>query len=228
MCIINKINELPWHPTRRWGARDLSDINKIVIHQELGEGSVEAVNNYHIQPNHISQSGCPHFCYHYGIEKDGSIIQANALQHVTWHTGGHNKRAVGIMLVGNFQGLGHDKASAGPTDAQMRSLKGLVAHLLKELKLDPQDVFGHYHFGKPACPGHMVQGWIEEFRGHTATADKSIRDIQQRLNELGYEAGPVDGIQGMQTIKAIRAFQEKSDLLTDGIPGPQTLKALFR
>ena len=88
MTILNKISKLEWHPLRRWATRELTAINKIIIHQELGEGDIEAVNRYHIRPNHISSRGCPHFCYHYGIEKYGEIIQANEMGQITWHTTG--------------------------------------------------------------------------------------------------------------------------------------------
>ena len=106
MKITNRISDLEWHPKRRWSERRLSSIQKIIIHQELGEGTVEEVNAYHIGPNHISPQGCPHFCYHYGIEKSGEIVQANELSSVTWHTSGHNKESVGIMVAGNFEGPG--------------------------------------------------------------------------------------------------------------------------
>jgi hypothetical protein len=77
MNIYNQIHLLEWHPYRRWSKRELKGIDKIIIHQELAEGDIEAVNRYHIHLNHISPMGCPHFCYHYGIEKSGEIIQVN-------------------------------------------------------------------------------------------------------------------------------------------------------
>ena len=49
-----------------------------------------------------------------------------------------------------------------------------------------------------------------------------VRDLQQRLYELGYSPGPVDGIFGPRTEEAVKAFQRDSGLLTDGIVGPRT------
>jgi N-acetyl-anhydromuramyl-L-alanine amidase AmpD len=43
------------------------------------------------------------------------------------------------------------------------------------------------------------------------TAD-DIREAQQRLTELGYWPGPVDGVIGMKTRAAIKAFQEQNGL----------------
>ena len=46
--------------------------------------------------------------------------------------------------------------------------------------------------------------------------------VQARLNNLGYNTGPVDGIVGPRTTDAIREFQEKYSLTVDGIAGPET------
>ena len=164
MTIINKTNLLEWHPFRRWAKRELTSIRKIIIHQELGEGNIEAVNRYHILPNHMSPRGCPHFCYHYGIEKTGEIVQTNELSQITWHTTGQNDTGIGIMLAGNFAGLGHDTGTSDPNPEQLNSLKELCDYLINAFGLSNQDLYGHYHYGKPACPGYIVQSWIENKR----------------------------------------------------------------
>jgi len=47
--------------------------------------------------------------------------------------------------------------------------------------------------------------------------------VQARLNNLGYQSGPVDGIVGPMTTDAIRRFQEAyPPLEVDGIVGPKT------
>jgi hypothetical protein len=164
MKIVNKIDQLTWHPVRRWSVRDLTDVNRIIIHQELADGTVEIVNRYHIRPNHISPMGCPHFCYHYGIEKTGEIVHANKLNNITWHTTGQNDSGIGIMLAGNFAGPGHDVGTTEPTPEQLKALEELCDYLIQAFGLSNQDLYGHYHFGKPACPGYVVQNWIEERR----------------------------------------------------------------
>jgi len=164
MNIVNQTHHLPWHPGRRWSTRDLSLVNRIIIHQEMAEGNVEIVNRYHIRPNHISPLGCPHFCYHYGIERTGDIIQANELNHITWHTKGQNDTGIGIMLAGNFAGPGHENNTGEPTQEQIDALEELCTILLEAFGLSNQDMYGHYHFGKPACPGFVVQSWIEKKR----------------------------------------------------------------
>ena len=50
----------------------------------------------------------------------------------------------------------------------------------------------------------------------------NIKAIQWALNELGYNAGTVDGISGWQTRNAIMAFQKAEGITADGIYGSQT------
>ena len=62
----------------------------------------------------------------------------------------------------------------------------------------------------------------------TPTPDTtSVAAIQQRLAELGYYTGAVDGISGTGTKKAITLFQQQHDLTADGIYGPATAAVLF-
>lgn len=53
-----------------------------------------------------------------------------------------------------------------------------------------------------------------------------VRQIQKKLQELGFNPGKADGIYGKQTQSAVIAFQKSKGLSADGIAGPQTLKAL--
>jgi len=53
-----------------------------------------------------------------------------------------------------------------------------------------------------------------------------LTGVQARLNNLGFAAGPVDGIDGPRTKRAVRRFQKVFELLVDGIPGPRTQAAL--
>lgn len=234
MQIKNLIKELPWHPSRIWAKREFHQINKIIVHQELGESTIEEVNSYHINPgpqNHISSKGCPHLCYHFAIRKNGEIVKANELSDIVWHCKGENMTSVGVMLVGNFSGPGYDLGTSEPTKEQIMAIEQLVDFLLESLQLSPVDVFGHYHFGKPSSPGYVLQAWIDQKRmlhnNHIqATIEKSVPEIQTRLNTLGYNTGKPDGMFGIRTQSAIQRFQMDQNLLVDGIVGPQTWSKL--
>lgn len=53
-----------------------------------------------------------------------------------------------------------------------------------------------------------------------------VTQIQTKLKQLGFYTGNVDGIFGLQTQKAVRAFQQSRGLAVDGIAGKMTLSAL--
>jgi N-acetylmuramoyl-L-alanine amidase len=53
-----------------------------------------------------------------------------------------------------------------------------------------------------------------------------VTNLQERLLELGYDAGRADGILGPETETGLRAFQRDYGLSADGQCGPATLRAL--
>ena len=55
-----------------------------------------------------------------------------------------------------------------------------------------------------------------------------VSSLQQRLLELGFDPGRVDGIFGTMTDHALRDFQRNIGLADDGTCGPATFKALAR
>jgi N-acetylmuramoyl-L-alanine amidase len=58
------------------------------------------------------------------------------------------------------------------------------------------------------------------------TRGDDVTNLQDRLHELGYDAGPVDGVFGPGTETGLRAFQRDYGLTADGTCGPATLRAL--
>lgn len=64
-------------------------------------------------------------------------------------------------------------------------------------------------------------------RGSTARSapDATVKAIQQRLNELGYDAGAVDGLFGPRTRSAIVAFQNDHGLDASGTASQSLLQA---
>ena len=60
----------------------------------------------------------------------------------------------------------------------------------------------------------------------TTAAPSFLRTVQQRLNEMGYNAGAVDGVLGPHTRRALRKFQSDRGLRANGDPDPATTAAL--
>lgn len=55
---------------------------------------------------------------------------------------------------------------------------------------------------------------------------EEVKQIQKKLKEWGYYDGNVDGIYGNKTFNAVKRFQTKNGLKSDGIAGENTLSAL--
>ena len=53
-----------------------------------------------------------------------------------------------------------------------------------------------------------------------------VRDLQRRLNALGFDCGKQDGIFDVETQDAIADFQRNVGLIPDGIAGHETFEAL--
>src|SRR6266511_3027801 len=58
-----------------------------------------------------------------------------------------------------------------------------------------------------------------------AVADAGVAALQVGLHSRGLYAGPIDGIKGPRTAKAIRRLQVHARIAVDGVVGPQTRRA---
>jgi membrane-bound lytic murein transglycosylase B len=59
-----------------------------------------------------------------------------------------------------------------------------------------------------------------------ALSRDQIIQLQETLNELGYDSGKADGIMGSATRSAIRAYQQDQQMVADGYPGTKLLEKL--
>ena len=62
--------------------------------------------------------------------------------------------------------------------------------------------------------------------GYGASGE-SVVQLQQRLQQLGYYTGAVDGQYGNGTAEAVKIFQSQNGLSADGIAGEKTIHILF-
>lgn len=63
---------------------------------------------------------------------------------------------------------------------------------------------------------------LPNFHGH------DVRQLQERLNILGFSCGAVDGQYGVHTEAAVKEFQESVGALADGMAFPDTFEAIER
>ena len=53
-----------------------------------------------------------------------------------------------------------------------------------------------------------------------------VTQIQTKLKRWGYYNGTIDGVYGSKTLAAVKWFQSKNGLTSDGIAGKRTLEAM--
>ena len=79
-------------------------------------------------------------------------------------------------------------------------------------------------------PDHTsdLSAWQAHYEPGALAAFPDTASIQKALLKLGYDLGPrgADGVFGQKSRSAVMAFQKSSNLTADGVPGPDTLKAL--
>jgi Putative peptidoglycan binding domain len=70
-------------------------------------------------------------------------------------------------------------------------------------------------------------GPVRRWTGYTKShGSRRVREVQRMLNRLGYHSGPVDGLFGPITERAVHRFQMRHGLRVDDIVGRHTLRAL--
>ncbi len=61
----------------------------------------------------------------------------------------------------------------------------------------------------------------------SGSSGEEVKALQNRLHELGYDSGEIDGIYGAGTKNAVKSFQKRNGLDADGMAGKETQKVLF-
>lgn len=66
----------------------------------------------------------------------------------------------------------------------------------------------------------MPHGQMNQGRQAQMMSRDRIRDVQRHLNQMGYRAGPADGMMGPQTQGAISAYQSRMGMTPNGMLTP--------
>lgn len=215
---------------KKWKSRGTKKLKGLVMHQELGWGSVENVAKYHTgADSHLYDGGVESIAYTWAIRRDGQVVLCNDFDKATWsqgfkgRKGDENAEFMSVMFEGLFHGQGVADPSAGQPN-YMQMLAGLMLwHVCKgEWDWDCDDLYGHFLFGKAACPGDTLQTMIEAIRVNTEKPVydfSSVQGRQQALKALGYYTKAVDGDWGPGSKAALIRFQSEKNLVADGIWG---------
>ena len=110
--------------------------------------------------------------YHFVVMPDGLIFVGRSLNEAGAHTVGHNKKAIGVCLLGNFD-------EEGIPEEQWASMKYLIAFLMHRFHLHPTDLYFHRQFAQKTCPGSKLD--LGTIRTVIAT---TLPDAEQRYEEI--------------------------------------------
>ena len=146
MKVVDIVDSLPKHPTKKYSTRDLGAITTHVVHHSATDPNItpEQIARYHVE-----SLGWPGIGYHFVIVPDGTIYQTNRLNTISYHVGNNNGYTVGTCLVGNF-------TLYAPTDKQVQSLSWLQNSWMPQQVGDKLPLFGHKEMPgqQTACPGY--------------------------------------------------------------------------
>lgn len=163
-------NELSRNPIgKKWGFRDINQLEGLVIHQALGDGSIEGIAKYHTgKGSHLYAGGVESIPYTIAIRKDGQVVLANALHKATWSQGfrgidgDENRKYIAVVLEGYFKYEGcQNETAQEPTGEQLLALLLLWRYCKGLWKWDKDAIYSHADFGKATCPGSTIESLIK-------------------------------------------------------------------
>lgn len=157
---------------KRWGSREVNKLEGLVIHQALGDGSIEGLAKYHTSTkSHLYAGGVESLAYTIAIRKNGQIGLCNDLSKATWSQGfrgidgDENRKYISVLVEGYLNYNGCENSGAGePTEEQLISLLMLWGYCKRLWHWDGDAIYGHYFFGKSSCPGNTIKSLIEAIR----------------------------------------------------------------
>lgn len=88
---------------------------------------------------------------------------------------------------------------------------------------------GHEQMGKTPMGSSTMGEMAQMHEAHPGAADLNrdqIREMQNLLNDHGFNVGQADGFMGPRTREALRQFQTSEGLAATGAPDGETLRAL--
>lgn len=164
----------------------------------VGEKTIYGMWEYHTKTNGWSDIG-----QHFSVAPDGTIWDGRDLNRDPASIENHNKGAISIEIIGNFD----VEILKGP---QKKSVIELVRTLLKVCDLGKESIIFHREHSKKSCPGKNIQKnefleWLDEkppmefvyirpvevirkdkvYKGYVLPDGKGYVEVRQLLQDLG-------------------------------------------
>ena len=148
--MIDLVDKLPQHPTKRYGYRSIDLIKEVVVHHSATEtGSPELFAKFH-----VDHRNWPGISYHIVIDAKGIAYRCNKYDVISYHTSGRNLNAIGICLIGNFEKHEVPKVQI---DKLFEILEEIQEHV------GPYEVNWHSKYRATSCPGKHLVKELEEY-----------------------------------------------------------------
>jgi peptidoglycan hydrolase-like protein with peptidoglycan-binding domain len=147
-----------------------------------------------------------------GLYEKGLGVERNGVEALRWYD-------LAVAAGDAEAKAARDALAAGMSpDQVVRARDRATAWIDKHQRANPP-LAGPPSVGPP-LPGRSAPTAATVAGLETAAGPDSVvvKDIQRRLSDLGYDPGPVDGVAGQRTARAIRAFQQSAGLTVDGRP----------
>ncbi len=249
----NVISAKEWgaRPPKEWP--DETRPQYIVVHhtdtpnapRDVSRGTLAGAKEFarSIQRTHMSEFGWNDSGHNFlnttgGVLLEGRQGSLNAVKRGRCVRSAHagNTKAnesPGIENEGNFM---TNQMNA----TQWKSLVELCVSLCSSCKINPDNIKGHRDFSPTDCPGNWLYSQLPRLRQEVrkrldpstddylreGSTGPKVTELQQLLKAKGFNPGPIDGVFGAGTIKAVISFQKFNGLEADGVVGPQTWKLL--
>lgn len=145
-----KSHDLKRSLTKFYKKRTIDKPLEVRIHHTAGsdEQSLESIAKFHVE-----QRGWAEIAYHIAIDKYGNVNLLNNIDEITYHDSGTNSKAIGIVLIGNYE-------VNKPTKEMINSVKMVVDVLCQELNI--VKVNGHRDTSPTLCPGKYAYNELKE------------------------------------------------------------------
>lgn len=176
----------------------LQRVDYIVLHHEAGQGTVEAVHNYHLS------LGWAGIAYHFYVRRDGSIYRGRPINMQGGHTKGYNDCSVGVCAEGNFE-------TEVMSDAQKEALHELVLEL--RAMYPEAKIVKHSDLTATACPGKNYPfDYITSTEPPNNEWEQEKAEATQWVQEMGISDGtrPYDPIQRVEMWVMLRRLCEQT------------------
>jgi hypothetical protein len=181
--LLSMVPRADWRPETPIPARleTMGRIYRLTVHHSAlpfrdNSPSACAAQLRVIQRNHMQHPDRRYgdIGYHFLIDPAGRIWEGRQLQWQGAHARADNNRGnIGVCLLGNFVRGGDGQR---PTEAQVRTLRQLVASLVERYGIAHDQVLNHSDLVQTECPGPLLEpvvaGIAQELRAAAAARER--------------------------------------------------------